>query len=64
MSTQANQLGERVIVTGRAYVRMVEVTDVLLDHRLERGTLHFRYLHRSALIHNCVPSVAISTVPD
>ncbi len=33
MSTQADQLGERVIVTGRAYVRMIEAADVLLDHR-------------------------------
>ena len=34
MSTQADQLGERVIVTGRAYVRMVEAADVLLAHNL------------------------------
>jgi hypothetical protein len=33
MSTQADQLGERVIVTGRAYVRVVEAADVLLDRR-------------------------------
>ena len=33
MSTKADQLGERVIVTGRAYVRMVEAADVLLDRR-------------------------------
>ena len=31
MSTQADQLGERVIVTGRAYVRMIEAADVLLS---------------------------------
>jgi hypothetical protein len=31
MSTKADQLGERVIVTGRAYVRIVEAADVLLD---------------------------------
>jgi hypothetical protein len=33
MSTQADQLGERVIVTGQAYVGIIEVADVLLDHR-------------------------------
>jgi len=33
MSTKADQLGERVIVTGRAYVRIVEAADVLLDRR-------------------------------
>jgi len=33
MSTKADQLGERVIVTGRAYVRIVEVADVLLDRQ-------------------------------
>ena len=33
MSTQADQLGERVIVTGRAYVRIVEAADVLLDRQ-------------------------------
>jgi len=33
MSTQADQLGERTIVTGRAYVRMIKVVDVLLDYR-------------------------------
>ena len=33
MSTKADQLGERVIVTGRAYVRIVEAADVLLDQR-------------------------------
>ena len=33
MSTKADQLGERVIVTGRAYVRMVEAADVLLDRQ-------------------------------
>ena len=64
MSTKADQLGERVIVTGRAYVRMVEAADVLLDHRLQRGTAHLLYPHLSALAHNRVPSVAISTVPD
>jgi hypothetical protein len=32
MSTQANQLGERVIVTGRAYVRIIEAADLLLDY--------------------------------
>jgi hypothetical protein len=31
MSTQADQLGERVIVTGRAYVRIIEAADLLLD---------------------------------
>ena len=31
MSTQADRLGERVIITGRAYVRLVESVDVLLD---------------------------------
>jgi hypothetical protein len=36
MSTKADQLGERGIVTGRAYVRMVEVADVLLDRWPER----------------------------
>jgi len=34
MDTQADQLGERVIVTGRAYVRIIEAADVLLDNRL------------------------------
>ena len=33
MSTKADQLGERVIVTGRAYVRMVEAADVLLGRQ-------------------------------
>lgn len=33
MSTQADQLGERIIVTGRAYVRMIEAADVLLADR-------------------------------
>ena len=33
MSTKADQLGERVIVTGRAYVRIVEAADVLLDRQ-------------------------------
>ena len=64
MSTKADHLGERVIVTSRAYVRLVEVADVLLDHRLQRGTAHFLHPHLSALIHNRVPSVAISMVPD
>lgn len=42
MSTQADQLGERVIVTGRAYVRMIESADVLLSQNpawTERGLL-------------------------
>ena len=33
MSTQADRLGERVIITGRAYVRLVESVDVLLDRQ-------------------------------
>ena len=33
MSTRADQLGERVIVMGRAYVRLVEAADVLLDRQ-------------------------------
>jgi len=33
MSTQPDPLGERVIITGRAYVRLIEAADVLLDHR-------------------------------
>jgi len=33
METTPDQLRERMIVTGRAYVRMVEAADVLLDHR-------------------------------
>ena len=33
MSTQADQLGERVIVIGRAYVRIIEAADVLLDRQ-------------------------------
>lgn len=31
MGTEPDQLGERVIVTGRAYVRMIEAADVLLS---------------------------------
>ena len=33
MSTQADQFGERVIVTGRAYVRIVETADTLLERK-------------------------------
>ncbi len=47
MSTQADQLGERVIVTGRAYVRMIEAANFLLDHRpvwTERVLLGLRWL--------------------
>ena len=33
MSANADQLGERVIVTGRAYVRLVEAADLLLDRQ-------------------------------
>ena len=33
MSREAEQIKERVIVSGRAYVRMIDAADVLLDHR-------------------------------
>ena len=33
METTPDQLRERMIVTGRAYVRIVEAADVLLDYR-------------------------------
>jgi len=33
MSTQADQFGVRMIVVGRAYVRIIEVADLLLDRQ-------------------------------
>jgi len=53
MSTQADQLGERAIVTGRAYVRLIEAADVLLDHRpawTERGLLRLCRLLTTPLL--------------
>ena len=37
MSTQADPLGGRVIITGRAYVRLIEAAEVL--PRLDRAPL-------------------------
>jgi hypothetical protein len=62
-------LGERVIVTGRAYVRMIEAADVLLDHkpawteRLVLRLVRALYSHRLRGLVAALPSDITGKVP-
>ena len=64
MSTQADQLGERVIVAGQAYVRMIEAADVLLSQNpawTERGLM--RLCHSFLTIPLSCITLEIATYP-